>query len=276
MSEVENIIRQIITTSPAGDDKTIIKDIKLLLNNADSDKLITKVLRDQYTSELTKTHGDVKLIKLDGDAKFSIVSKYNVKGLKFVDYNHQILFDYDFINNKIIDVEEVQDTDLDDSIIKLQKQLNDYIIGHYNMTSYGMVIPCDDDDENELKVVIIGEKLNDSNYYNGKWISVYELSKSGELSSTIRIKIHYYEDGNVAMNSINTKELGTVTKDNIVNKISEFDSDYEIEILKKVNQLNESKFKKLRRLMPISRSRIQWGRAIGNYKLGQDVVGGRH
>jgi capping protein alpha len=31
----------------------------------------------------------------------------------------------------------------------------------------------------------------------------------------------------------------------------------------------------LRRLMPISRSKIQWGRAIGNYKLGQDVVGGR-
>lgn len=280
MSEVEDIVRQIIKTSPPGDDTNIISDIKSLLGHADADKLISNVLREHYTTELNTDNmksGDIKLVKLNNSNDYTIISKYNSSGLKFFDTKHGILFDYDFINSKIIDIENKLPSNIDsNSVSFIQNQLNDYINSHFTNLSTGLVIP----DENNLGLtfIIIGEKLNDSNFYNGKWISIYKWnSNDNQLSSIVKVKVHYYEDGNVILNTFKTENLGIMDNaDNIVQKISDYEKNLELNTLQNVNELNEEKFKNLRRLLPISRSKIQWGRAIGNYKLGQNVVGGRH
>ena len=277
-SEVESIVRQIVKTSPPGDDSTIIVDVKALLNNADADKLIAGVLREHYTTELTqdgKKGGDAKLVRLSS-GQHTIVSKYNLSGIKFFDIQQGIVFDYDFINGRVIDLEEGLPSGIDGkSVEKLQGQLDDYVAAHYNELSQGMVIPGANDG---LTVLIVGEKLNDSNFYNGKWAAVYEWDeRSGKLSAVVKVRVHYYEDGNVVMNTAKEEDLGQVSSAAaVIDKIAQYEKSYELSVLKKVNVLNEEKFKNLRRLMPISRSKIQWGRAIGNYKLGQDVVGGRH
>lgn len=278
VSEVESIVRQIVKTSPPGDDRTIIGDVKALLNNADADKLIAGVLRENYTTELAqdgKKGGDAKLVRLSS-GQHTIVSKYNLSGIKFFDIQQGIVFDYDFINGRVIDVEEKLPSGVDGKAVeKLQEQLDDYIAAHYNELSRGMVIPGAND---SLTVVIVGEKLNDSNFYNGKWAAVYEWDEqSGRLSAVVKVRVHYYEDGNVVMNTAKEEDLGQISGVGaVIDKIAEYEKNYELSVLKKVNVLNEQKFKNLRRLMPISRSKIQWGRAIGNYKLGQDVAGGRH
>lgn len=277
-SEVESIVRQIVKTSPPGDDSTIIGDVKALLNNADADKLIAGVLREHYTTELTedgKKGGDSKLVRLSS-GQHTIVSKYNLSGIKFFDIQQGIVFDYDFINGRVIDVEEGLPPGIDrKSVEKFQGQLDDYVAAHYNELSHGMVIPGANDG---LTVLIVGEKLNDSNFYNGKWAAAYEWDEqSGKLSAVVKVRVHYYEDGNVVMNTAKEEDLGQVSSAAaVIDKIAQYEKSYELSVLKKVNILNEEKFKNLRRLMPISRSKIQWGRAIGNYKLGQDVVGGRH
>lgn len=278
-SEIESIVRQMIKTSPPGNDGTIISDIKALLNNVDSNKLISNVLREHYTSEISEAKdkcGDVKLVKLsNGD--LTIVSKYNLDGIKFFDTNKKITFDYDFINSNVIDIENTLPSNLNinSEILKLQNELNDYIVAHYNELSHGMIIPNSDD---SLTIVIVGEKLNDANYYNGKWVGVYNWdSNISEVKCISKIRVHYYEDGNVVMNTVKEETIsGINSNDKIIKSITEFEKKLELDTLKKINNLNEDKFKNLRRLMPISRSKIQWGRAIGNYKLGQDVVGGRH
>lgn len=206
----------------------------------------------------------------------TIVSKYNLSGIKFFDIQQGIVFDYDFINGRVIDVEEKLPSGVDGKAVeKLQEQLDDYIAAHYNELSRGMVIPGAND---SLTVVIVGEKLNDSNFYNGKWAAVYEWDEqSGRLSAVVKVRVHYYEDGNVVMNTAKEEDLDQISGVGaVIDKIAEYEKNYELSVLKKVNVLNEQKFKNLRRLMPISRSKIQWGRAIGNYKLGQDVAGGRH
>lgn len=277
-SEVESIVRQIVKTSPPGDDSTIISDIKTLLNNADADKLISAVLREHYTTELTQegnNGGDAKLVRLS-NGSHTILSKYNLNGMKFFDVQQGILFDYDFINGRVIDVEQELPSGIDNkSVEKLQQDLDEYLGAHYNELSYGMVIP---DAQENLTVVIIGEKLNDSNFYNGKWVAVYNWDRqSGKVSGIVKVRVHYYEDGNVVMSTAKQEDLGEVANaDAVIGRIAEYEKTYELNVLKKINVLNEQKFKNLRRLMPISRSKIQWGRAIGNYKLGQDVVGGRH
>lgn len=272
MSEIEGIVNEMIATAPPGDDSIIVSDIKKLLNNADSDRLINESLRNHYTSELNnEERGDIKLIELDNGI-FSVISKFNSKGIKFVDNGRGLCFDYNFINNKVIDIEHVES-----KYSSLQNELDLYIKDHYVERSCGVIIDNENSETEELIIIINGEKLNDSNYYNGKWIGVYKLKNSGQLSYEIKLRVHYYEDGNVLMNTYKTGIINSMTsKENVIADIKNFENDFEIKNLSKINELNESKFKNLRRLLPISRSKIQWGRSIGNYKLGQDVVGGRN
>ena len=276
MSQVEDIVRKIIETSPAGNDEIIVNDIKSLLNNSDSNKLISKLFNEQYTKSLNEG-GDIKLIRLN-NGKYSILSNYNYNRdyNKFFDINEEIQFNYDFINNKVIDIENELSSNItiNEEINNLQKQLNEYLSECYNDESIGMVIPFSEG----YKIIIVGERLNDSNYYNGKWVSVYSYdNESKGLSNISKIKIHYYEDGNVLLNNIEESDnIGSFQINELINEINKFDTSYETKILKKINELNENKFKNLRRLMPISRAKIQWGKSIGNYKLGQNVIGGKY
>ncbi|TID28952.1 hypothetical protein CANINC_002220 [Pichia inconspicua] len=249
MSDVEQIVRQIVNTASPGNDLKLIESIERVIDG-ESDKLVERVLRDKYTQE------DAKIVLVNG--KESIVSPWNRDGIKFI--GDGIKFGYDFIRDEAIDIEEY-------SIVNesLQDELNKYIEEFYT-NGTGIVVGGGND---ETTVVIVGEKLNDANYYNGRWVGVYRVNGS-KLEFDIHVKIHYYEDGNVVLNSRYTQisEVGS----NIIKSIEEIELDTEVKILNKVTQLNEEKFKNLRRLMPVSRSRIQWGRSIGNYKLGKEAA----
>lgn len=250
MSDIEKIVRQMVSTAPPGDDCGLIESIGAIIDG-ESDKLVERVVRDKYTLD------DAKLVDVNGTV--AIISPWNVDGLKF--RGDGVKFGYDFIENKVIDVENVENENE-----QLQRQVNEYVSQFY-VNGCGVVSVGTD---GGYSVVIVGEKLNDSNYYNGRWVGVYNVN-GDKIDADIRVKIHYYEDGNVILNSGYKVENVSVDSD-VFKSIEGIEMDTEVKILNKVKQLNENKFKNLRRLMPVSRSRIQWGRSIGNYKLGKDAV----
>lgn len=252
MSDIEHIVRQMVNAAPPGNDLKLIESIESVIDG-ESGKLVERVLRDKYTEN------DAKIVLVND--KKSIVSPWNIEGIKFL--GDGVKFGYDFIKGEAIDIEEY-DT-VDDKVKELQNQLNKYILEYYT-NGAGVVVLKED---GGMDVVIVGEKLNDANYYNGRWVGIYKINE-GKLESDIHVKIHYYEDGNVVLNS-RYNESSDVGSD-IIPSIEEIELNTEVKILGKVTQLNEDKFKNLRRLMPVSRSRIQWGRSIGNYKLGKDVA----
>lgn len=270
MSEVASIISQFIQTSPPGSNRVLVKDIETLLNKENGTKLIDSKLREFYTNELTiddDKSGDLKLIELNDG--FSLVSKYNLddKGLKFIDFKQQVKFNFDFYNDKPIDIESIE---LNNSELEsLQKKLDGYVSNHYIDQSVGMVVPKDG---NQYQLIIIGERLNDGNFYNGKWVSLFEYNgDNGKIKGLIKVAVHYYEDGNVLLKSSKEFERETTNLD-VIEAIGSIEHEFELGLLNEIGELNENKFKGLRRLLPISRNKIQWGKAIGNYKLGRDVV----
>ena len=88
--------------------------------------------------------------------------------------------------------------------------------------------------------------------------------------------VHYYEDGNVRMNTSKKIEIssGSGSADSLVREIAKAENKYQEELNRAFTALAEGSFKGLRRQLPVTRQRVEWDKIAG-YRLGQDVAGGR-
>lgn len=88
--------------------------------------------------------------------------------------------------------------------------------------------------------------------------------------------MHYYEDGNVALNTKKPISLSvpSLTASAVMSKISVAEREYQEELNRAFSRLSEDAFKSLRRQLPVTRQKVEWEK-VGGYRLGQDIAGGR-
>lgn len=111
---------------------------------------------------------------------------------------------------------------------------------------------------------------------NGRWRSLYIFDpSSSSLKGSIKVDVHYYEDGNVRL--LTTKpfalSVSSASASVITREIATAEKKYQEELNKGFNNLSEGAFKGLRRQLPITRQKIEWDKIAG-YRLGQDIGGG--
>jgi hypothetical protein len=111
---------------------------------------------------------------------------------------------------------------------------------------------------------------------NGRWRSLYIFSpSSSSLTGSLKVDVHYYEDGNVRLltNKPVSLSVPSSTASSIVREISLAEKKYQEELNKGFTNLSEGAFKGLRRQLPITRQKVEWDKIAG-YRLGQDIGGG--
>lgn len=111
---------------------------------------------------------------------------------------------------------------------------------------------------------------------NGRWRSSYIFSpSSSSLTGTLKVDVHYYEDGNVRLLTDKPISLSVSSSSAsaIIREIAVAEKKYQEELNKGFNNLSEGAFKGLRRQLPITRQKIEWDK-ISGYRLGQDIGGG--
>ena len=158
----------------------------------------------------------------------------------------------------------------------LNKSLSTHASEHYPKSSHG-VFPVPSS-PSSLAIITVANKYSPTNYWNGRWRSsyIYDTS-SGSISGSIKVDVHYYEDGNVRL--LTTKEVnlsagGSANGTEIMRKIAAEEKKYQEDLNKAFGSLSEGAFKALRRQLPITRQKIEWEK-ISGYRLGQDIGGGR-
>lgn len=97
---------------------------------------------------------------------------------------------------------------------------------------------------------------------------------TGSLTGTIRVDVHYYEDGNVRLLTNKDVSLTVGSSGEVVKSIAAAEKKYQEDLNKAFGSLSEGAFKSLRRQLPITRQKIEWEK-ISGYRLGQDIGGGR-
>lgn len=196
----------------------------------------------------------------------SLVSKYNqLSNDTFYDSASGTKFEFDF------DSKKATAAGSHGSSSSIQSDLDKYFAAHFPSEGAAGVFPQDD---GSTVIVLVDGKYNPANYWNGKWRSVY-VHDNGSLTGSIDVDVHYYEDGNVRLKSSEEVDLGSVSESGIVDAIAKAEKTFQEKLNKSFNGLNEDSFKALRRQLPVTRSKINWGKSISNYRLGKDInVGG--
>lgn len=274
---LNELVDSLIQSAPPAELKQVSQSLSSLTkgtSTSSTNSLIQDSI-EQYAQE--------NIISIDN----IIISKYNKdeNSSKYIDYVNNKLFNVDWQNQKIIDVESYHDnnnkrgSNYDELIQKLSQYGDDYYPSNFAFT----VIP---ESEDQLRVIIIGQRANHDNFYTGQWKSNYLITEQG-IKGNIDLDIHYFEDGNVRLkfnesinssnnnnNNSSTLQSGNLINNasRIVNFINEQENATMVKIIEQFNNLNQKSFKNLRRLLPVTRSKINWGSAIGNYRLGSDVI----
>lgn len=112
---------------------------------------------------------------------------------------------------------------------------------------------------------------------NGRFRATYQLpvSSSPTITGKIQVDVHYYEDGNVSLNTSKPINISipSLSADLVISRIAAAERDYQESLNRAFVQMAEGSFKGLRRQLPITRQKVEWEK-VGGYRLGQDISGG--
>jgi len=199
----------------------------------------------------------------------------------FLDPNSGRVFRFDHRKRKITEITEQKQV-LKDDIAKYRSaiatSLSSYIESNYKegkciTAVYGA-------DNGTITVCVSAKNVHLGNFWTGGWRSVFSLNVakpgSTEMKANVKINVHYFEDGNVQLNTHVDKTTNiTVTSDedatgkNIAVAIAQIESEFQSQLEEMYVNMHRTTFKSMRRFLPVSRSPMVW--SLAAHSLASEV-----
>ena len=271
MSEFETIVSNIISDTPPGEIRDVYDSLITIAGEQAKETILAVI--EQYNVENN--------IPVTVDSKDVVLSKHGkTAGSKFYDPIESVAFSVDHLTRQAFNIEPYRDftpigEDLKAIIPKLESYTETNYPGDVTFGVYPVVEDGSNSDINEYEIIIVSTKYNPGNFWGGHWKSRYIYDVRGQqLVGEIAVNVHYYEDGNVTFKSSKDVSLSDVSVANIVNAIAGVEEEFEKNLDRSFEELNEKQFKSLRRRLPVTRAKVNWGRPMGNYRLGRDAAQG--
>ncbi|KAL5358767.1 F-actin-capping protein subunit alpha [Aspergillus floccosus] len=272
MSSTVDIASSFIEGAPPGELADVVADVKNL--TSDGPDIIPSLAPafERYNESQLAT------VKLPGASQEVLVSEFNkLEDNRYFDPESQTSFEVDHVTQEASGAQsyvlESQNADL---IKSLLKSLGTHAREHYPSCSYG-VYPIDND--SAVAILLVANRYSPNNFWNGRFRAIYQVPVSGDsttVTGKIHVDVHYYEDGNVALNTSKPVNVSvpSVSAESIISRIAAAERDYQEELNRAFVQMAEGAFKGLRRQLPITRQKVEWEK-VGGYRLGQDIAGGK-
>jgi len=263
-----NIATYFIMSSPPGEVDDVITDVVKLVSDtsAVSDDTINAILKD-YNSEQLVWGPD-----LDEKTPIMVSAFGAVAGDEYVDANTGRVLKFDHRRRKFTEATDKKQT-LPGPIAAyraaVQKSVDTYLAGSYKAgkavaSVYGA-------DSGVLTVCLSAKNVNLGNFWSGSWRSVYHInvSRTGaqELKGNIKVQVHYFEDGNVQLNT-NYDRTATVTVGGndetgreISKALNKIESDFQSNLEEMYVNMHRTTFKSMRRFLPLNRLPMTWSLA---------------
>lgn len=123
--------------------------------------------------------------------------------------------------------------------------------------------------QGQIAIVISYKNLNTNNYWTGGWqsewtLSVGKMEKNVKIEGRIRLNVHYFEDGNVQLNSTFNEQAEVEVSDPsstaecVISKITELETAFQKKLDGFYVQMHDSTFKNMRRFLPKTGKKMDW------------------
>ncbi|KAI2463732.1 2-oxoisovalerate dehydrogenase beta subunit [Annulohypoxylon bovei var. microspora] len=262
-------IESFVEGAPPGELADVINDIKYLTINEPDLVASLGPAFEKYNEEQFVT------AKLPGSSQQVIISSHSSLGNgQYFDVESSSSFTFDHATQKASGVQSYALEGAQADLVKSTlKSLATYVKEHFPNASYG-AYPIEND--SKVAVIIVANKYSPNNFWNGRWRSLYIFDpSSGSLGGSIKVDVHYYEDGNVRLltNKPTSGSVSSGTGAGIAKEIAAAEKKYQEELNRGFTSLSEGAFKGLRRQLPVTRQKIEWDK-VASYRVGQDIGGG--
>ncbi|KAK4895121.1 hypothetical protein LTR27_006727 [Elasticomyces elasticus] len=257
-------VSSFVQAAPPGELSNVVEDIKALAPSEvrSLEPAFKKYNEEQYTT-----------VKLSGSSQMVIVSSYNVlDDGRYFDTASQTSFEVDHSSQTASSAQShTLGSRNADAIQSLLKAFSAAAAEHFPSSTVG-VYPTDSD--SSIAILLVANKYSPQNFWNGRWRSRYLFDPSSKsVSGTVKVDVHYYEDGNVRMSTSKKVEASSSSVEGIVREIAKAENKFQEELNRAFSTLAEGSFKGLRRQLPVTRQRVEWEKIAG-YRAGSCRKGG--
>jgi len=266
---ITDIANGFLLNAPPGEFMEVVTDVRTLLpNEALINESAPRTFREYNTEQMVQ-------VESPGQQHKVLITKYGeVSDGEYLDPKGGLVISYDHIKQEVTGSRPISG-ELDSGLEALRKACEkatiDYVSQHYPFgatTIYGK--------DGQIIIAISSAKFNPHNFWNGRWRSVWTF-QGGQLEGHFKICVHYYEDGNVQLNT-DTKTKTSITEtgnpDTVaaaaLKAISKVEQTFQQSLETSYNTMGDTTFKALRRNLPITRTRIDWNK-IKNYGMGAQL-----
>ncbi|KAL1921017.1 uncharacterized protein VTP21DRAFT_11652 [Calcarisporiella thermophila] len=266
-SQKLEIASRFLLESPPGEVNDVFNDIRVLVNDDD-------LLQEGIVPALGEHNTDQLVTARVPDQEYEvIITKHGqIEGDRFIDPRSKKSFRFDHLRQVASEVEEWTPEESTEPLrAAVEEAVDAYLSDHYP-NGVSSVFARD----GNITVAIVDNKYNPTNYWNGRWRSVWTLN-AGDLRGSMHVNVHYYEDGNVQLTTTNSKEANlnlssdpkTAAK-TIVTEITRLESAFQGALIRCYSELAEDTFKSLRRTLPVTRNKLDWHKIL-NYRIGEEI-----
>jgi capping protein alpha len=277
-AEIIQIANSFLLHSPPGEFMEVVTDVRGLLGN--QDHLINSTAIQTFGK--WNTDQMLQVVSPNGGHQVLITKYGEVSESEYVDPRGKCVLKFDHIKQQL-QSHRALGGELDNDVEPYRSAIDDAIhnySGEHYINGGSTVYGSKDGGNHNVTICISASKFKPSNFWNGRWRSVWvcTFKPNGEvkLEGTIRVNVHYYEDGNVQLSTSTKKKAScqggnaATTAANIAKVIAKAETEFHNSLEQSYNTMGETTFKALRRVLPITRQKIDWNK-IRNMRVGQEI-----
>jgi len=283
MATVEQVLEtatEFMLKSPPGELKEVVHDIRRLISDESIlNSTIGATFREYNTDQMIQVPFQDHVMLVTKEGEISEGQYMNPRAGQVVFFDH---ITQQITGSRPFSGEEV-DREVEPYRKAFEAAVGEYIAEHY-LNGTATVYGSRNNQKAEITVCISSSKFSPSNYWNGRWRSKWHCdfqigSTKVDLEGLLKVDVHYYEDGNVQLNT-EAMKAGFVTAESsrpeamadvAIKAIGDLEALYQSDLEDNYHAMDGTTFKALRRILPITRNKVDWEKIHG-YRLGVDIT----
>jgi len=272
--EMVQIATNFLLNSPPGEFMEVVTDVRALLpNESILNSSAPETFREYNTEQMLQvtSPNNKHQVLISKHGELSYNEYLDPRGNQVVTYDH---IKQEVTGSRAIDGE--LDSDVEPFRAAFDDEAVKYVSEHYPFGATS-VYGKQEDGKYKIIVCVSSSKFNPSNFWNGRWRSTWTVVFSpgggnASIHGKMHVNVHYYEDGNVQLNSTTEKHLTspvgdpTATATQAIKAIVKSEQAFHGALDNSYSTMSDTTFKALRRALPITRQKIDWNK-IRNYKI---------